>query len=190
MSKSTFHDLKNVLLFILKILPQFKLNIVIMFLVSLMWAIDLSLRKYVIKDILDIAVKYQGGSIIEHLFLPISIYIFMGLFITTIFRLYGYFVDIKMVPLLKGKIADRAFYMLLNQSHSYFLNNFSGDLTHKVNNLIDSTIELIKLIIDRFFAYSLALIFAIYILSLANIKFAIATLIWVIIFILVSILCF
>lgn len=189
-SKNTFQNFKNVLLFILHILPPFKANIAIMFLVALMWAIDLSLRKYVVKDILDTAIKYQGSSVIEHLFLPINIYIFMALFITTIFRLYGYFVDIKMVPLLKAKIADKAFYTLLNQSHSYFLNNFPGDLTHKVNNLVESTIELIKLFIDRFFAYSLALIFALYILSLTNIKFAIATLIWVIIFILVSILYF
>lgn len=189
-SKSTFHNFKKILLFILNILPPFKANIAIMFLVAVMWAIDLSLRKYVVKDILDTAVKYQENNVVEHLFLPISIYIFMALFITTIFRLYGYFVDIKMVPLLKAKIADKAFYVLLNQSHSYFLNNFAGDLTHKVNNLVDSTIELIKLFIDRFFGYSLALIFAIYTLSLANIKFAMATLIWVIIFILVSILYF
>nr|WP_010424162.1 ABC transporter ATP-binding protein [Rickettsia helvetica] len=161
-----------------------------MFFVSLMWAIDLSLRKYVVKDILDTAVKYQDNNVAEHLFLPISLYIFMALFITTIFRLYGYFVDIRMVPLLKEKIAGRAFDALLNQSHSYFIHNFPGDLTHKVNNLVDSTIELIKLSIDRFFAYSLALVFAIYILSLANLKFAIATLIWVSIFILVSILYF
>ncbi|MFP3121167.1 ATP-binding cassette domain-containing protein [Rickettsia sp. R2] len=190
MNNTTLHNFKKVLLFILNILSQFKVNIAIMFLVTLMWAIDLSLRKYVVKDILDTAIKYQDNNVVEHLFLPISIYIFMALFITTIFRLYGYFVDIRMVPLLKAKIAYRAFYALLNRSHSYFINNFPGDLTHKVNNLVDSTIELIKLSIDRFFAYSLALIFAIYILSLANIKFAIATLIWVSIFILVSILYF
>ncbi|MFV9892890.1 ABC transporter transmembrane domain-containing protein [Rickettsia conorii] len=190
MNNTTLHNFKTVLLFILNILSQFKVNIAIMFFVSLMWAIDLSLRKYAVKDILDTAVKYQDNNVAEHLFLPISLYIFMALFITTIFRLYGYFVDIRMVPLLKEKIAGRAFDALLNQSHSYFIHNFPGDLTHKVNNLVDSTIELIKLSIDRFFAYSLALVFAIYILSLANLKFAIATLIWVSIFILVSILYF
>ena len=190
MNKNTFHNFRNVFSFILSILPKFRFSIAIMFLVALMWAIDLSFRKYVIKNILDTAVKYQGNNVAEHLFLPVSVYIFMTLFITTIFRLYGYFVDIRMVPLVRQKIADRAFYALLKQSHSYFLNNFSGDLTHKINNLIDSTIELIKLFIDRFFGCGLALIFAIYTLSLVNIKFTIATLIWVSIFILVSILCF
>ena len=190
MNKNTFHNFRHVFSFILSILPKFKFSIAIMFLVALMWAIDLSFRKYVIKNILDTAVKYQGNNVAEHLFLPVSVYIFMTLFITTIFRLYGYFVDIRMVPLVRQKIADRAFYALLKQSHSYFLNNFSGDLTHKINNLIDSTIELIKLFIDRFFGCGLALIFAIYTLSLVNIKFTIATLIWVSIFILVSILCF
>jgi len=161
-----------------------------MFLVALIWAIDLSFRKYVIKDILDTAIKYQANNIAKHLLFPMGIYISMALFITTIFRFYGYFVDIKMVPLLKQKIADRAFYSLLKQSHSYTLDNFVGDLTHKINNLIDSTVELIKLSIDRFFGCLVALIIAIYTLSLVNIKFAIATLIWVGIFMLVSFLSF
>ncbi len=190
MNKNNFHNFKNVSLFILGILSKFKFSISIMLLVALMWAVDLSFRKYVIKYILDTAVKYQGGNVVEHLFLPVSIYIFMTLFITTIFRLYAYFVDIRMVPLVRQKIADRAFYALLKKSHSYFLDNFSGDLTHKINNLIDSTIELVKLFIDRFFGCSLALIFAIYTLSLVNTKFTITTLVWVSIFVLVSILYF
>lgn len=83
----------------------------------------------------------------------------MALFITAIFRLYGSFVGIRMVPLLKEKIAGRAFDALLNQSHSYFINNFPGDLTHKVNNPVDSTIELIKLSIDHFFCLYLSISF-------------------------------
>lgn len=190
MNKNTFHNFKSVLLFILNILPQFRFNIALMFLVALIWAIDLSFRKYVIKGILDAAIKYQRDNVAEHLFGPVGIYIFMALFITTIFRLYGYFIDIKMIPLLRQKIANIAFCSLLKQSHSYFQDSFVGDLTHKINNLIDSTIELIKLFINRFFGCSVALIFAIYTLSLVNLKFAIATLIWVGIFIAISILCF
>ncbi|MCZ6924707.1 MAG: hypothetical protein O7D30_04600 [Rickettsia endosymbiont of Ixodes persulcatus] len=36
------------------------------------------MRKYVVKDILDTAIKYQDNNVVEHLFLPISIYIFMA----------------------------------------------------------------------------------------------------------------
>lgn len=190
MNKNTFNNVKTVFLFILDILPRFKFNIALMFIIAVISSIDLSFRKYVVKDILDKAIQYQGNNVAEHLFLPVGIYIFMAVLITTIYRLYGYFIDIKMVPLLRQKIADRYFYALLRQSHAYSLDNFAGDLTHKANNLIDSTAELIKLSIDRFFGCSLALILAIYTLSLVNIKFTIATLIWVTIFILVSIICF
>lgn len=55
---------------------------------------------------------------------------------------------------------------------------------------MDSVIELIRLLIDCFFSYSIALILAIYTLSLVNIKFAIATFIWVNIFILISVFSF
>ena len=190
MNKNTLHNLKAVFSFILDILPGFKLNIALMFIIALINSIDISFRKYVVKDILDTAVKYQGSKVVEHLFSPVSIYIFMALLITTIYRFYGYFVDIKMVPLLRQRIADRYFYALLKQSHSYSLDNFAGDLTHKANNLIDSTVELVRLTIDRFFGCSLTLLFAICTLTLVSIKFTIATLIWVTIFVLVSTVCF
>lgn len=75
MNNTTLHNFMKVHIFILNILSQFEVNIAIMFLVALMWAIDSSLRKYVVKDVLDTAVKYKDNNVVEHLFLPISIYI-------------------------------------------------------------------------------------------------------------------
>lgn len=77
-----------------------------MFLVALVVAIDLSFRKYVVKNILDTAVKYQEGNVIENLLLPVSAYVCMALLITTAFRFYGYFVDIRMFTSMRQKIAD------------------------------------------------------------------------------------
>ncbi|WP_341750085.1 ABC transporter ATP-binding protein [Candidatus Tisiphia endosymbiont of Sialis lutaria] len=190
MSRNTFNNFKYISLFILNMLSQFKFNVLVMFLVALVVAIDSSFRKYLIKNILDTAVKYQNSNVMENLLLPVSAYISMALLITTAFRFYGYFVDIRMVPLLRQRIADKSFHTLLKQNHAYYQNNLSGDLVHKVSNLMDSTIEIIKLCIDHFFSYSIALILAIYTLSLVSIKFAITTLIWVSVFILVLVFSF
>ncbi|APR97858.1 ABC transporter ATP-binding protein [Wolbachia endosymbiont of Folsomia candida] len=190
MNKSRTSNFKYILVFILSMLSKFKLNVLIMLLIALVVAIDLSFRKYLVKDILDTAVKYQEGNVIENLLLPVSAYIFMALLITTAFRFYGYFVDIRMFTSLREKIADMSFYRLLQQDHSYYQDNLSGSLVHKASNLMDSVIELIRLFIDCFFSYSIALILAIYTLSLVNIKFAIATFTWVSIFTLISIFSF
>ncbi|WP_341808373.1 ABC transporter ATP-binding protein [Wolbachia endosymbiont (group E) of Neria commutata] len=190
MNKSRTSNFKYILVFILSMLSKFKLNVLIMLIIALVVAIDLSFRKYLVKDILDTAVKYQEGNVIENLLLPVSAYIFMALLITTAFRFYGYFVDIRMFTSLRQKIADMSFYSLLQQDHSYYQNNLSGSLVYKASNLMDSVIELIRLFIDCFFSYSIALILAIYTLSLVNIKFAIATFTWISIFTLISIFSF
>nr|WP_244662803.1 ABC transporter transmembrane domain-containing protein [Wolbachia endosymbiont of Ceratosolen solmsi] len=190
MNKSRVGSFKYILVFILNILSKFKLNVLVMFLVALVVAVDLSFRNYLVKNILDTAVKYQEGNVIENLLLPVSAYVCMALLITTAFRFYGYFVDIRMFTSMRQKIADMSFYRLLQQDHSYYQNNLSGSLVYKVSNLMDSVIELIRLLIDCFFSYSIALILAIYTLSLVNIKFAIATFIWVNIFILISVFSF
>ncbi|AZU37208.1 ABC transporter permease [Wolbachia endosymbiont of Bemisia tabaci] len=190
MNRSRVDSFKCVLMFILNIVSKFKLNVLIMSLVALVVAVDLSFRKYLVKNILDTAVKYQEGNVIENLLLPVSAYLGMALLITTAFRFYGYFVDIRMFTLMRQKIADISFCRLLQQDHSYYQNNLSGSLVHKVSSLMDSVIELIRLLIDCFFVYSIALVLAIYTLSLVNIKFAIATFTWVSIFILVSIFSF
>lgn len=160
-----------------------------MFLTTIIWAIDQSYRKYLIKNIIDVATLYQGQSnIADRLLVPCCYYIFLAMLVTTIFRSYGYFIDVKMCPRFRQRIADKVYRILLDHDHSYFQENFTGDLVHKLNNFTDSLIEIIKLIIDRFFGCSLALTLSIYILYTVNIKFAIATFIWIIIFFIVSVI--
>lgn len=106
MNKSRVGSFKYILVFILNILSKFKLNVLVMFLVALVVAVDLSFRKYLVKNILDTAVKYQEGNVIENLLLPVSAYVCMALLITTAFRFYGYFVDIRMFTSMRQKIAD------------------------------------------------------------------------------------
>lgn len=173
--------------FIFALLTKFKVNILLMFMVAIIWAFDLSFRKYLIKNILDTAEIYQdSNNVAQALLIPSVWYIFMALLVTTIFRFYGYFVDIKMSPLLRQQITDKCYFKLLNHDYSYYQENFTGDLVYKLNNLTESIIELVRLSITRFFACTMALVMSIYTLSLVNMKFAVATSLWVIFFIITA----
>jgi len=177
-TETRLYNFRKVFAFIIKLLPPFKFNIFVMLVVAMIWAFDLSFRQYIIKNILNGLVGSEGVGVAEQIWQPACMYIFMALLITTTFRAYGYFVDVRMCPALRQNIAKFAFQKLLTHSHVYYQSNFAGSLTHKVNNLTDSIIELVKLSIDRFFGCSLALILSIYTLFLVNINFALVTLIW------------
>jgi ATP-binding cassette subfamily B protein len=190
MNSQATQNIKVIISFLKKILSKFKPCLCVMFIVGLIWAIDLSVRRYVVKDFIDRVFMYHAQDSFMPYIFPISIYMLLSITITSSFRLYGYFVDVRMVPLLNQQIADFAFNKLLKQSHLFYQNNLTGDITHKVNNLVDGTIEIIKISIDRFFAYSVALILGIYMLLLVEIKFALFTLLWVGLFLVAIILWF
>ncbi|MGC0372369.1 MAG: hypothetical protein DGJ47_001081 [Rickettsiaceae bacterium] len=188
MFKVKTYNFKNIILFSLGCLRNFKLNISFMILMACIFAIDFSFRKYLIKAIIDTASINQGQSgLISELLKPLGVYIFMALLITTMFRVYGYLIDIKMYPTLRKQIFENSYAKLLTYDQSYYNNHFIGDLVHKLNNISESIIELLKIVISRFFTGILIILISLYTLFLINISFAISTLIWITIFVLTSI---
>lgn len=184
MNKTAPNNPINIINFIIKLLSNFRISVLVMFITALVWAFDISFRKYLVKNMLDIAVKYQGSSnLVDALLMPAILYVFMSLLITTIFRIYGYFIDIKMCPLLRLQIAKKCHLKLLSHDYEYYQENFTGDLAYKFNNLTEGIIEITKLVIERFFACTVALVISIYTLALVNAEFAIITSLWAIIFI-------
>ena len=128
MNKIISNDSIKTVTFIIKLVSNFRINVLLMFVIALIWAFDISFRKYLIKNILDTAAKYQNSSnVVEALLMPSGLYIFMALLITTMFRIYGYFIDIKMCPLLRQQIFDKCYFKLLKHDHAYYQKNFTGD---------------------------------------------------------------
>ncbi len=189
--KNQLYNFRKVGAFLLDVISPFKWGVFVMFMVATFAAFDFSFRRYLLKNILDTASNYQGHQeVISFLVLPACLYIFMSLTVTTIYRIYGFVLDIKIFPLLRRKIADKCYVKLLSHDYVYFQDNYTGDLVHKLSNITEGVVELIKLLIDRFFGCCAILILSIYTLSFASPRFAIATSIWVMIFITVSIFCF
>lgn len=172
--------------FVLQMVRSFPSGLTVMFCVATIWAAQVSLGPYVLKIILNRLTESSSTRIAEYIFYPALAFLSLTALTSTIFRFYGYFVQIKMIPYLRQKITNYIFSSLLQQSHHYYQNNFSGSLANKLNDLVTNIPNLIQVLIDRFFSHTLALLIAIYTLWLVNYKFALALSIWVITFISVA----
>ncbi|HQS84823.1 MAG TPA: ABC transporter ATP-binding protein [Alphaproteobacteria bacterium] len=174
---------KQVFSYIYSVVKSFPLALCVMVLTSSIWAIDLSVRPYILKEILNRLPESKDQNIFDALAIPVLLYLGMYLLMTTSFRLYGYFVEIKMLPNLRAKIANDSLRLLLDKSHTYYQNNYAGSLTKKFNDLIDSVPEFLQIMMDRFLGMFLALLIAILTLGTVNIMFGIFMFVWAGIFI-------
>lgn len=169
---------KEVFSYIWSILKPFPIPIFTMIFVAFLCAIDFSLRPYLLKEILNRFSAAPPEAIFDYLAPPTALYLIIYLLMTTTYRLYGYFVEVKMIPNLRKKIATESVGLLVEKSHNYYQNNLSGSLTNKVNDLINNIPELLLIIIDRFLNNALTLSIAVFTLWQVNSLFALFLLAW------------
>lgn len=170
---------KQVIAFILKMIRPFLFSIGIMFFVAIAWATDRSLRPYILKIILDRMTHSSSQDLISNIAGPATLYLLLSFFATgVIFRLYGYFVEIQMIPRLRKRIADLGFSSLLKQSYHFYQNQFAGTLSNKINDLLNAVPDFVQVVIDRFFSHFLAIVIALFVLWQVNSLFALLMLVW------------
>jgi ATP-binding cassette, subfamily B, bacterial len=167
----------------------FRWYIGIMFFVSIIRAIDLSLRPYLLKIIIDDLSQFSSYNNFNYTTKFLLFYFLLMLFTASVFLLYGYFIEIKMIPSVRKKITISTFSHLLGHSTDYYQNTFSGSLSNKVNDLIYSIPEALQILIDRFFCLILAFAIAIYTLWQVQIEFALALIFWALTFSFISFFC-
>ena len=172
---------KETLQFIWDIAKQFPLGISVMLLVAIYWAFELTITQYLLKILLNRASEGVSKDL-WYLGYPAMLWLAMttGLMIT--FRMYDYFVSIKMIPNMRKYIVDVAMEKLLMQSHNFYQNNFSGSLSNKTKDLISNIPETIQIITDRFLSISILSIMSMIMLWSVNIIFGMIMLLWVIFF--------
>ena len=176
---------KQIFLFIYRVLKHFPLPVAMMFAVAIIWSLDISLRPYFLKVLLN-RLESQSAHDIHYLLVPACLYLAMAFLVSTMYRLYDYFVQFKMIPKLREKIAGPTLGNLLNQSHHFFQNNFAGNLGNKFSNLAGDIPEIVQIVIDMFFSHSLAITIAVIALWQINMVFALAMLSWVLFFIILA----
>lgn len=168
--------------FLIDVLRPFKFWILVQVIIAIIWAINLSLRPYILKVMIDRIPHATVDNVIQILIGPVTFYLAMSLLIVIVFRVYNY-VWLKLNPPLKRHIGDVLMKRMMNHSLILFQNHFAGNLANKIKEVMSGVPDVIKVSIDQFFSGALSIIIAILIVSTINYKFSILLAVWTVIFI-------
>jgi len=155
--------------------------------VGLFWALNLSIKPYLMKVILDtISLPEAHSKNIFHLvWIPCALYVLLSCLMGLIFRLYDWLV-IKTYPLMKCQITEEMYNYVQEHSYTYFQQNFSGSVANKINDMARSAITIFFDLSDYFYTRSLSLVVGSITLFLVNPTFGLVLICWVTLFLLVS----
>lgn len=168
--------------FILGTLKQIRFWLLGVAVVEITWAIDLSLRPYIIKVIIDRLQHYDPNAPISIITTPMIIYILVSIFVISIWRLYDY-VYLNISPILKRYIGDLLMSRMMKHSLILFQDNFAGNLANKIKDVMSGFPDILK-IIDQQIAVILGMIIATFTMWTINYQFALLFLTWLSIFVL------
>ncbi|MDF3033263.1 MAG: transporter permease/ATP-binding protein [Alphaproteobacteria bacterium] len=167
-----------VLKFIFKSLKPFKAQQAFFVMASVAWAIDLSLRPYLLKCALDsvaLEINFENNKIF---FLYIILYLLIMIFMFSIEIIYEY-VWIKFFSRFKANIGSLIFKDLIDQSYAFYQNHFPGGLGNRLNNCIGSIPRIVKAVNEDFLRHLLAIIISAYTLHHIGARYSMALIIWV-----------
>ncbi len=151
-------------------------------LVAVIWAVDLSLRPYLLKVMIDRIAETSLSEAYDAIFNPALFYFSMSVVIFITFRFYD-FVWLHINPLLKRYVGLILMERMMRHAHHLYQENFSGSLGNKIKDAMSGIPDLVKTIIDGFFSHGLAFFIAMGAVWTVDIKFSIALCVWVTVFI-------
>lgn len=172
--------------FLLEAIKPFKFYLSLHLLVIIYNAIDLSLWPYVSKLLVDKLSTSAPENVIQEIW-PIALaLIILTILPGLIWRISDYSWA-KLTPLLRKKITSESMSYVMQHSHSFFQNNFSGALANKIRDLFNTTPKLLEAILYSFVNVLLSLLVAFFALLTIHKAFAFGLIVWAVIFILMAI---
>lgn len=135
--------------FLFQVLLPFKFLILGQLTVGIIWAIDLSLRPYLLKVIIDRLPSLHAEDVSQQLSVPIAFYLGMSLLIVVIFRIYD-FIWLKLNPPLKRHVGNILIKKMMSHSITLFQDQFAGNLANKIKDAMSGIPDILKLIINQF----------------------------------------
>jgi ATP-binding cassette subfamily B protein len=169
-------------------IQSFKWHIGTLLFIAAYWSFDLSIRPYIVKIILDRLSTTAPSEAISALAFPVALYFILAVVVLVIFRFYD-IIHLKLMPNLRKKVIAYMMDHMLEHSHSYYQNYFTGGLSNKINDVANGMREIITIGIDRFFGNALALIIATLTIAIVHPILSYILLAWVILFVGVSLMC-
>jgi ATP-binding cassette subfamily B protein len=152
----------------------------------LIYAIDGSLRPYIIKLIINNASDYHGAEAVSKLWSVTPYFIFLQFLIPLAWRFFDWCL-LKYEPALKNRTAKLIYEYLLGHDYHFYQNHFAGSLSSKINDLAETIPYIITTIINCYFLNMIAIIIAIGVLWYVHAWFALIMTIWTIFLIIISV---
>ena len=162
----------SVTAFVLDCLKPFKWLIAGQFVIAFIWAIDLSLRPYILKIIFDKIPTLTPAAAVTELSALFTFYLSMSILITFVFRFYDY-TWLKLNPSLKRHIGDALMEGMMDHSQTLFQNHFAGSLSNKIKDVMSGVPDLLRTCINDFFARFLAFFIAVFTVWTISATFAV-----------------
>lgn len=178
MMKKYINQHKKIIFFILESLKPFRSYIIGHLVIIVFTAVNISLMPLVSKILLNKIIASQDLDIFHEARLIIIILIF-SIIMPSIFTRISDHIWANFLPKLRHHITHNSLSKLLNQSHNFFQNHFSGSIVNKVRDLFNSTPKIIEISLYCFFQGFLAVFIAFFTMSSINFFFAFALLTWI-----------
>lgn len=155
--------------------------------VSIIWAIDLSLSPYLIKQMINaVSLGRQHPDAYTQIWTIAFAYLALSIVMVVIFRFYDW-LFLKLNSDLKHHLSTIIMDRMLAHSSQFYQKQMMGSIINKINDTIEYSINLIRLVIDHFLSHLLAIIIAIATIWICvGLKFAIGLIVWVFLFLIVS----
>lgn len=167
--------------FVLHHLRPFRWHIVGLFLICLIWSLDLCFRPYLIKLMLD-RMSHTSAADVFSVLTPLAIgYVAASMGVMLIFRVWN-FIMRDLIPKLKANITCELMERLLAQSYQFYQNQFPGSLANKVNDVALGVAQIVTISIDSFVGNGMMLVAASTALIFINPLIALIFFVWVILF--------
>lgn len=174
------------LAFIFTVIKPFRLSIIGMIWIALMWALLLNVQPYIVKLILNAAMGDDHSNLFNQLALLMGLYLISEFVYVFIFRFYDWII-IQFRPMLKKHICLVLMQRMMDHSYSFYQRQFAGSLTTRISDIAIGIPDVIRIVIDRLMGCALMLLFVLYNISRIHAKFAIALGLWIFLFLGISV---
>lgn len=184
------HNLsENLYIFIWHCLRHYKWKVcgicIAVFMASFLAVID----PYLLKILIDKITSYKNHFRLfddgKNLIVVVFLFIIFNVCSNLTWRIINY-LSIKIFPKVRLKVFSETFSYISAHSHQYFQDNLAGDLVNKIQNIGESIEDIFMQMINIANIFFTVLI-AIFIANTINIYFSLALIIWVILFVIISI---
>ncbi|MBX9977522.1 MAG: ABC transporter ATP-binding protein/permease [Alphaproteobacteria bacterium] len=163
--------------FIISVLKPFRMMIFGMLSCSFIYAIDISIRPYLTKVIVNSVKDAAPESILSVAMVPVTLYIVMSIIMVIAFRIHDY-LWLKFNPSVKRHLGLVLMERMLEHSHAFYQDHFAGSLANKIKDAMSGIPDCVSHTILHFFPHIIGIPVAMLTLYYVQPTLALSLFVW------------